>query len=116
MTTQKFRDTQIQTELYEQMNPSAVPDDMLHPWTPGNIRLNEDMAQFILAIELLTKDWYPEYKETINWFIPRLSELNIDIDAFARVQAIEALGISTPQTGLPQEEKKKGLFGLFGKK
>ena len=112
----KYRDNQIQVKMYEALNPSTTPGDMLHPWTPGNSRNNQDMAQFILAIQLLTEDWSDEYYAYLTWFIPRLTELYIDMDAFARVQAIEALGkqsiIGTPESEKP---KKSLLDRIRGK-
>ena len=111
----KTREAMIQKELWTQENPSNVPEDMLHHWQDGNSRINEDMAQFSWALYHIWKDWPKSMQNVLMPILPDLQHHYLNMDAFSRSQAIEALGKQS-QLGSQQEEKKSGIFGIFGGK
>lgn len=110
----KTRDARIQEELWAQEDPQTVPTDLMHSWPSGNEILNEKLARSQAAILLQLSVWPENICTKLTAYVIGLPGLNQDIEGLSRLQAIEALGKS--QTiGIP-EEKRTGLFGLFGGK
>jgi hypothetical protein len=86
--------------------------------TPTNSRTNQDLARFTNALTNITNTWRGKYKGMWGDIPARLEEGFLTMEGYSRKQAIElaaAVAKASAPVGAPEEKKRGGLLGLFGR-
>lgn len=96
--------------LYEARNQNNLPLELLKE-SVTNSRYNDKMARLRASIENV-HDTFPEgYREEFKGFFDRVVTIYGSVDGWRVMRAIEAQGVGVQ---LEQQDRKKGLFGMFG--
>lgn len=116
MAVEKFGERAKEALLYEYMDDTTM-GSMLEQ-TVTNSRTNEGMAIWIMSVKGITGNWKGNYKdmlfnEELNMEVV-LQRHYLNMNGYARQQAIEMVGAKTSAEFAMAEKKKKGLLGLLG--
>lgn len=105
-----FGESMKQQLMYTRQNADAIRS-MLEQ-SPTNSRVSARMARICTAIDDVTSHWRGKYKNFFGDYTTTLQRQFMNVDGYARVQAIE-IARSQSVTGevLKEENKRGGLMG-----
>jgi hypothetical protein len=87
--------------------------------TDTNTRTNQRLARFSMSVQRLTSCWLGNYKNLYGDVYAELEEHYMTMEAYSRKQAIELASAvaraSAPSPGEPEQKKRGGILGLFGR-
>ena len=115
MQGEKFVEQVKRERLYDEYqggdNVSAMLDQ-----SPTNSRNNEGMARVGTVLDGIFGSWRGNWHNLLGDFTTVLERKYLNMEGFARVQAIEMCGAHTMSEKFVEEKKSRGgLLGLFSK-
>lgn len=114
MTLEDFGDIAKQKLMYDYYDNDAV-SGMLE-WSETNSRLNEDMSKWVMSTVAVVERMEGKYVNLLYGWDMRLQKLYLNMDGYARQQAIEMRGAETRAEEERQKEEKRGFLALVGLK
>lgn len=110
----KYRDRAIQEELYEFWHGGSGVEVMLEQ-SETNSRTNERMSALLSIMAYTETCWRGKYKDLYRGMVDIIQRHYLNLDAFARGQAIEMVKASAMNQPEFEEQKKskRGILGLF---
>jgi len=102
--------------LYQSQRGSGV--EVMLKRTKTNSRVNTSMARWIMALEGISHNWTGPYKDLFSDVFETIQEQYMNVEAYARKQAIELAGAIAKANAIPgpaemPAKRAGGLLGLF---
>jgi hypothetical protein len=112
----KFRDEAVRATLNDYQEAGDVRQMLDQSET--NSRVNQEMARWCLIARMFEGHWRGSWRHFFGSMVPDMQRLNLNMEGYARVQAIDMCAAhTTTEQALANsgKEKKGGLLGLFGR-
>lgn len=110
----KFRDRAVEKRLMEYRRGGSGAELMLEQ-SDTNTRINEEMVKILLLEEWTKRTWKGRYQYILEEIGEVVQRLYLNLEGYARVQAIDMLKASSVTSDVLRDEKKhKGLIGMLG--
>jgi len=114
MIGEKFVEQAKNQLLYERQGGGGV--EVMLARSSTNTRVNQEMARLSLILTAICTNWRGNWYGLFADLVADMQCLNLGMDGYARVQAIQMAGAQTTTAGeVVSAEKKGGFLGLFGK-
>jgi len=112
---EKWRDLAVEATLWESQRGGDI--ELMLKRSRTNSRINEKMGRWIMAVNGITKNWHGKYKDLLGDISGELQDHYLNMEAFARNQAIELAAAvakaNAPVAAAPEEKKRGGILGLL---
>jgi hypothetical protein len=110
MPESSYGETMKQHLLHERQNADAIRS-MLEQ-SPTNSRVTARMARVCTAVDDVTSHWRGGYQNLFGNYTTTIQRYYMNVDGYARVQAIEiAQAQSVTGEALKEERKRGGVMG-----
>lgn len=108
-----YRDRAVQQLLYDHSQGDEIRAMLEQSAT--NSRVNQQMAWWCVLCEQVCGSWAGNWRNLFGEMATSLQKHLLQLEGYARVQAIDmAMSRTTTEKQLLQQEKKGGLLGLLG--
>lgn len=113
--SEKFVEQVKRERLYDEYQQGGDVSAMLEQ-SPTNSRVNEAMARWCMIGSQVSKNWRGKYKNLFGSMFDDIQRHFLNMEGYARVQAIDMCAAHTiTEKALLEKKEKGGLLGIFNR-